>query len=54
MENNVRHSSRNRLDVLMMERHTVSLHLRRGVLFQQFQIIAKARVWKDQAVTSFS
>ena len=42
------------LDVLMMERHTVSLHLRRGVLFQQFQIIAKARVWKDQAVTSFS
>ena len=42
------------LDVLMMERHTVSLHVRRGVLFQQFQIIAKARVWKDQAVTSFS
>ena len=42
------------LDVLMMERHTVSLRLRRGVLFQQFQIIAKARVWKDQAVTSFS
>ena len=42
------------LDVLMMERHTVSLHLRRGALFQQFQIIAKARVWKDQAVTSFS
>ena len=42
------------LDVLMMERHSVSLHLRRGALFQQFQIIAKARVWKDQAVTSFS
>ena len=42
------------LDVLMMERHTVSLHLRRGGPFQQFQIIAKARVWKEQAVTSFS
>ena len=42
------------LDVLMLERHTVSLHLRRGALFQQFQIIAKARVWKDQDVNSFS
>ena len=42
------------LDVLMLERHTVSLHLRRGALFQQFQITANARVWKDQAVTSFS
>ena len=42
------------LDVLILERHTVSLHLRRGASFQQFQIIAKARVWKDQAVESFS
>ena len=42
------------LDVLMLERYTVSLHLKRGALFQQFQIIAKARVWKDQAVESFS
>ena len=42
------------LDVLMLERHTVSLHLRRGALFQQFQIIAKARVRKDQAAESFS
>ena len=42
------------LDVLMMERRTVSLHLRRGALFQQFQITAKARVWKDQAVILFS
>ena len=38
------------LDVLMLERHTVSLHLRRGDLLQQLQIIAKARVWKNQAV----
>ena len=42
------------LDVLMLERHTVSLHLRRGALFQQFQIIAKARVWKVQDVKPFS
>ena len=42
------------LDVLMLERYTVSLHLKRGALFQQFQIISKARVWKDQAVESFS
>ena len=41
-------------DVLMLERHTVSLHFRRGAVSQQFQIIAKARVWKDQDVESFS
>ena len=41
-------------DVLMLERHTVSLHLRRGALFQQFQIIAKARVWTDRDVESSS
>ena len=42
------------LDVLMLERHTASLHLRRGALFQQFQIIAKARAWKVQDVKPFS
>ena len=42
------------LDVLMLERHTVSLHWRRGALFQQFQIIAKARVWTDRDVKSSS
>ena len=42
------------LDVLMLERHTVSLHWRRGALLQQFQIIPKARVWKDQDVESSS
>jgi len=42
------------LDVLMLERHAVSLHLRRGALFQQSQSIPKARVWKHQAVESFS
>ena len=42
------------LDVLMPERHTVSLHLRTGALVQQFQIIAKATIWKDKAVESLS
>ena len=42
------------LDVLMLERHTVSLNVRMGAIFRQFQIFAKARVWKDQAVESFS
>ena len=31
------------LDVLMLERHTASLHLRRGALFQQLQIIESSR-----------
>ena len=42
------------LDVLMLERHTGSLHLRTGALVQQFQIIANATIWKDQTVESLS